>query len=337
MTRNGKIARLPRVVREQLNQRLDDGEPGKALVAWLNGLPEVVAVLARDFQGKGVTEQNLSEWKQGGFLDWQRHQEALECVRTAAEQAQELAAEAGPVPLTDVLSGSVALLLTKLIREVESGAERTPEARRELLALIREWTALRQGDHKAARLKMVQDDWDAARAKVVEAEAREAAEAARALAYANSSEGKIEAFNKKYEGVESEVIREVSKVMSKKALIDTVVGAARPEKAEWLREHIESRIKERQEELLAGFKQQCIDDLVAEYRGESDLIRPDPTSGVEEAENEEAVTEKASPEGEMECDTDDPTRPEGLPAEAADVKRRTRPRRAPKTASQRVA
>jgi len=160
MTRNGKIARLPRAVRELINQRLADGEPGKALVAWLNGLPEVVAVLDRDFGGRGITEQNLSEWRQGGWVDWQRHQESLEWMRTAAEQAEELAAEAGAMPLTDVLSGSVTLLLAKLIQEAAASAttsaESRPEARGELLGLIREWTALRKTDHKAVRLKMAQ-------------------------------------------------------------------------------------------------------------------------------------------------------------------------------------
>jgi hypothetical protein len=41
MTRNGKIARLPAAIREELNQRLLEGEQGKPLVAWLNGLPKV--------------------------------------------------------------------------------------------------------------------------------------------------------------------------------------------------------------------------------------------------------------------------------------------------------
>ena len=40
-TRNGKIARLPRGVRQELNRRLHEGEQGKRLVAWLNALPEV--------------------------------------------------------------------------------------------------------------------------------------------------------------------------------------------------------------------------------------------------------------------------------------------------------
>ena len=46
MTRRGKIARLPRAVREELNRRLLNGETGARLVAWLNGHPETKRVLA---------------------------------------------------------------------------------------------------------------------------------------------------------------------------------------------------------------------------------------------------------------------------------------------------
>jgi hypothetical protein len=46
---------------------LSDGEPGRDLVAWLNGLPEVQRVVIAEFGGRPVREQNLSEWKQGGY------------------------------------------------------------------------------------------------------------------------------------------------------------------------------------------------------------------------------------------------------------------------------
>ena len=49
MTRNGKIARLPRAIRDELNRRLDDGEPGVQLVNWLNGVPEVRDILRNEF------------------------------------------------------------------------------------------------------------------------------------------------------------------------------------------------------------------------------------------------------------------------------------------------
>jgi len=35
LCRHGKIARLPHAVREELNLRLQDGESGKGLIAWL--------------------------------------------------------------------------------------------------------------------------------------------------------------------------------------------------------------------------------------------------------------------------------------------------------------
>ena len=46
MTRLGKIARLSREIRDELNVRLQNGEVGRKLVEWLNGLPAAQAVLA---------------------------------------------------------------------------------------------------------------------------------------------------------------------------------------------------------------------------------------------------------------------------------------------------
>lgn len=93
MTRNGKIARIPLDIRNELNQRLADGEQGKHLVAWLNDHPEVQEMLDLDFNRCPITEQNLSEWKKGGYEDWRLHQENLELARTIFEEAQGLAAE----------------------------------------------------------------------------------------------------------------------------------------------------------------------------------------------------------------------------------------------------
>lgn len=72
VTRNGKIARLPHSARQELNRRLDEGEQGKKLVAWLNALPEAQAIVSAEFGGKPIREQDLSEWRQGGYRDWRR-------------------------------------------------------------------------------------------------------------------------------------------------------------------------------------------------------------------------------------------------------------------------
>ena len=81
MTRNGKIARLPLPIREQINQRLQNGDEGKLIADWLNTLPEVTALMTAQFNGQPVNEPNLSHWKLGGFRDWQAQQATLEAVR----------------------------------------------------------------------------------------------------------------------------------------------------------------------------------------------------------------------------------------------------------------
>ena len=90
MTRNGKIARLPRNIREQINRRLQNGDKGAQIVAWLNTEPEVKALTAAEFAGQPVNEVNLSKWKLGGYRDWEAHQEALEAVQRLGADAGEL-------------------------------------------------------------------------------------------------------------------------------------------------------------------------------------------------------------------------------------------------------
>ncbi len=167
MTRNGKIARLPRDIRNQLNRRLQDGEPGIRLVEWLNSLPEVRQVLAEDFGGRDVNEQNLSEWKQAGYQEWLVRQETLACARELAADAKEL---------KDVAAGSLADDLATVVTARYAAAlagwngEMSDELRRKLRALrllCQDIVELRRGDHSAVRLKLEQErlaeekDWTA--------------------------------------------------------------------------------------------------------------------------------------------------------------------------------
>ena len=150
-TRNGKIARLPRSVRHELNRRLDDGEQGKKLVAWLNALPEVQAIVAAEFGGKAIREQNVSEWKQGGYRDWVAQQEALEMAGRLGEDATEWNAE-GRAPLTDLLAHSLAIRYVVETRRVaETGGREGWRLLREMCGDIVE---LRKGDHSAERLQI---------------------------------------------------------------------------------------------------------------------------------------------------------------------------------------
>ena len=154
MTRNGKIARLPRAIREQVNRKLDDGITGVEIVEWLNTLPEAQALMAAEFDGRPIREQNLSEWKAGGYRDWQMRQEALEMVRSLAEEAGELKKAAAKEPLTESLAlwvaARYAVAAKKLAAEGVDG-----EAHWKLLrAFCSDIVALRQGDHSAENLKI---------------------------------------------------------------------------------------------------------------------------------------------------------------------------------------
>jgi hypothetical protein len=151
-------------MRAELNRRLADGEPGKRLVAWLNSLPEARAVLAAEFAGRPITENNLSEWKTGGFRDWERQQDLLATARNLAEQADELRAVAGG--LTDhlalVVTARYAAALTDGDGPVEGGMAKEL---RWLQVLCADLVELRRGDHSAARLRLEQERREAEREK----------------------------------------------------------------------------------------------------------------------------------------------------------------------------
>lgn len=70
----GKIGRLPYEIRCQLGRAIQDGVPGVRLVAWLNSLPEVQAILASDFGGRPINAENFSQWKVRGYPDWIQEQ-----------------------------------------------------------------------------------------------------------------------------------------------------------------------------------------------------------------------------------------------------------------------
>src|ERR1035437_904653 len=103
-THNGKIARLPRNIRDELNRRLDEGEPGGRILEWLNALPAVQAVLTAEFGDGGVNAQNLSNWRKGGYQDWLKQQERRNLVRELTENAEELATDARGAEIANHLS-----------------------------------------------------------------------------------------------------------------------------------------------------------------------------------------------------------------------------------------
>ncbi len=165
MARNGKIARLPREIREELNRRLQDGEAGGPVLTWLNAQPAVRAALARQFGGRPVSKQNLCEWRAGGFAEWQGRQETLDQARELAAEAHEIAA-ATEGRLTDhlatVLAARYAAALAGWNGAVTEEFRRTL---RVLRGLCQDIVELRRGDHSGARLQLERERREQAREK----------------------------------------------------------------------------------------------------------------------------------------------------------------------------
>jgi hypothetical protein len=151
MTRTGKIARLPCEVREQLNRQLQNGEQGRRLVEWLNALPEVQAVVAVEFAGRAIREQNISEWRKGGYQDWLFQQEALEVIGRVSADAEELQPDATS-PLTDKLTPWLVARYFVAARKLV--AENGEVDLKQLHQLCNNLVALRRGDHYAERLRI---------------------------------------------------------------------------------------------------------------------------------------------------------------------------------------
>jgi hypothetical protein len=95
MARNGKIARLPLAVREELNERLRENENGQTILAWLNAHPAVKKVLADQFDGQPINDANLSLWRSGGFAEWLKDQDDVERVQKLQEVSMRLASASG--------------------------------------------------------------------------------------------------------------------------------------------------------------------------------------------------------------------------------------------------
>jgi hypothetical protein len=156
MARTGKIAQLPKPIREELNTRLDNGQLGPEILAWLNATPECQAVVAR-FDGKPVNAQNLSAWRAGGFEDWRRRDATREQLQKKAERCFRIAQEVGG----HISEGAAAILGGKFLDILEKADKDGKELDAdELLALTKSVVALRSGSQTNIKLEQAERDLD---------------------------------------------------------------------------------------------------------------------------------------------------------------------------------
>jgi hypothetical protein len=150
-SRNGKVARLPEAVREELNQRLERCQPSPQLLPWLNALPEVQEFVQREFGGEPVSKQNLSQWRLGGFQDWLSRRDFLADARHAnrfaakrKEGREQVAADQAATVLAARYAGLMVRWNGKCTKEIEARA-------RVLNGICRSITDLQREARKANR------------------------------------------------------------------------------------------------------------------------------------------------------------------------------------------
>jgi len=166
--RNGKIARLPHAIREQLNRRIQDAQPGENILAWLNALPEVQTILADQFNGLPLSKQNLSEWRLGGFVDWEFQSDFVSDTQDFAENATQLK-QAVPGRLSEHLATVLAARCAQLLSDWDGSvtAEFTHQLRA-FSSLSRTIAELRRNDLSTAKQHLAEAKIEEQRVKTEE-------------------------------------------------------------------------------------------------------------------------------------------------------------------------
>ena len=114
--RNGKIARLPKDLRELVNRMLDDGAQYRSIIIELekhrHRWPDDI---------KEFTDGNFTEWHQGGYQDWTREQEIRADLQARREYAEALDPATPKADVADMVEKIGALRLYHLLASIERG------------------------------------------------------------------------------------------------------------------------------------------------------------------------------------------------------------------------
>src|SRR5215471_14873949 len=136
--RTGKVARLPRTVRERVNCMLEEGLPYDIIIQRL---------------GKHRTLDNLSQWKKGGYRDWLVRQQALALVHNLDDK-QGLADPALIGPFTAKLCRWIALHLAATSQSLIVSEDNLEAKWNRLNQLANVLSRLRHGDLYSERLSL---------------------------------------------------------------------------------------------------------------------------------------------------------------------------------------
>ena len=139
---NGKIARLPKILRDQVNHMLDDGVPYKAIIEKLEQSTDPPLPYK-------LLEINISRWKDNGYQKYLRHQEWRDQLRILRENGSEMSELADGPKFQETL---VQIALTEIFRVLQQG-----ELKPDSLNYIRLFNALARLNREALSLRKYND------------------------------------------------------------------------------------------------------------------------------------------------------------------------------------
>lgn len=142
-----KIASLPARVREELCQRLHDGQRGPEILPWLNSLPEVQRVLDEQWGEQPVDAHNLSAWRTTGFKDWREKRERADEMKILSGYALKMAEAAG----TNVSEGAAAVAGGRILELLEAAQGE------DLVALAIALAKMRDADAKLLNARVAKE------------------------------------------------------------------------------------------------------------------------------------------------------------------------------------
>jgi len=109
----------------------------------------VQTVLAAEFAGKPIREQNLSEWRKHGYQKWLEQRQCL-------AMAQEMNSTPTP-PVTDHMAGWATAHYLYAIRKLMEASPGGQPDFKTLRAFLHDVVSVRRGDHSATRLQLVSE------------------------------------------------------------------------------------------------------------------------------------------------------------------------------------
>jgi hypothetical protein len=139
---NGKVARLPKVLRDQVNRMLDDGFSYKAIIEKLEQSTDPPLPYK-------LLEINISRWKDNGYQRYLRHQEWRDQLRILRENGSDMSELADSPKFQETL---IQIALTEIFRVLQQG-----ELKPDSLNYIRLFNALARLNREALSLRKYND------------------------------------------------------------------------------------------------------------------------------------------------------------------------------------